>query len=135
MSGLIPKKKGKENCQIVSYMYKDNILENNDFPLLRNGQDFVTWTRVVLLVFILITTLPLFPGAANWFEQQASKSTRISIPCCFSSTCTIIFPVDIRKYFIMFPSFNHACDFKVHYGNLKSAVQKNIDETYPWSLF
>lgn len=82
-----------------------------------------------------ITTLPLFPGVANCFRQQASESARISIPCCFSSTCTIIFSVDFGKYFIMFPCFSHAFNFKVHYRDLKSALQKNIDRTYPYSLF
>lgn len=77
----------------------------------------------------------ILSGIANCFEQQTSKSARISISCCFSPTRAIISPSDFWKYFVMLSSFIHAFYFKVHNGNLKSAVQKDSDETYPFLLF
>ena len=77
----------------------------------------------------------LFAGAANWFEQQASKSARVPIPCCFSSPCAIVYSANFRKYSFMFSSVNYALYNKVHNWYLESAVQKNIDKTYPFSLF
>lgn len=77
----------------------------------------------------------MFVGVTNSFEQQTCKSARISIPCSFSSACTIIFSVDFGEYFAMFSSFIHAFYFKVHNRNLKPAVQKDFDETYPFLLF
>lgn len=85
--------------------------------------------------YMLISTLILLAGVANCFEQQASKSSRIFIPCSFPSTRAIISSTDLWKYFIMFSCINHAFYFKVYHRDLKSAVQKNIDKTYSFPLF
>ena len=50
----------------------------------------------------------IFAGAANHFEQQASKSARFPISRRFSSTCAIVSAANFRKYSFVFPLINHA---------------------------